>query len=271
MYLELATTYRHHLSPAESVLECHPLGFHYLQLSCLHTSVDIEKLLYLKKALGLKYSVHAPFPRDLSFIVNPASTDKVIIRRSKKQVFLSIDTAKKLGCRDVVIHISEKSEDNSKERAVRNLVSYARYARKKGLKLNIENRTPAEGFGFSKEEVTDILKRVKKQAKVRLCFDTGHAIASCGTRSGAVDFLSSVAKDIGMVHIVPGNAEGDIHTALDIDPHFYRKVVELLAEVGYNGSLVLEVMPEIPEELILDGSKYLRATIAEVLYELGKL
>ncbi len=234
----------------------------------MHTSVGLEKLLYLKKALDLRYSMHLPFPRDLSFIVDPASTDRDIIKKSKKQVFLSLDTAKKLGCKDAVVHISESSEDNSISQAVSALVSYNKYARKKGVRLNIENRTPAEGFGFSKEEVTDILNRVKKQTKVHLCFDTGHAIASCGTRSGALDFLASVAKDIGMVHIVPGTSEGDIHTSLDIDPHFYRKVVETLAKVGYHGSLVLEVMPEIPEALILEGAKYLRATISEVLYEL---
>jgi len=268
MYLELATTYRHHLTPAESVLECYPLGFHYLQLSCMHTSVDLEKLLYLKKALDLRYSLHAPFPRDLSFIVNPASTDKELIRKSKKQVFLSLNTAKKLGCREVVVHIAEKGEANSKKQSIANLISYAKEAKAKGLALCIENRTPPEGTGFSKEEVIGILRQVRKKEKsVRLCFDTGHAIAACGTRSGALDFLASVAKDIGLVHLVPGTSEGDIHTSLDIDPHFYRKTVGLLADAGYRGSLTLEVMPEIPEEVILDGAKYLRATVAEVIYD----
>ncbi len=270
MYLELATTYRHHLTPAESVLECNPLGFHYLQLSCMHTSVDLEKLLYLKKALDLEYSLHAPFPRDLSFIVNPASTNRDIIKRSKRQVFLSIDAAKRLKCAKVAVHISEKSGDNSKSQSISSLVSYAGYARRKGVSLCIENRTPPEGVGFSKEEVSEILFRVKRQARhVRLCFDTGHAIASCGSKNGALDFLASVVKDVGMVHLVPGTADGDIHTSFDIDPHFYRKTISILAEAGYRGALTLEVMPEIPEEIILDGARYLRATVAEVLYELG--
>jgi sugar phosphate isomerase/epimerase len=72
-----------------------------------------------------------------------------------------------------------------------------------------------------------------------------------------------------MVHLVPGTADGDIHTSFDIDPHFYRKTISILAEAGYRGSLTLEVMPEIPEEIILDGARYLRSTVAEVLYELG--
>ncbi len=183
---------------------------------------------------------------------------------------MSIDTAKRLSCAKVAVHISEKSGDNSKAQSISNLVSYARYARRKGVSLCIENRTPPEAVGFSKEEVSEILFRVKKQARhVRLCFDTGHAIASCGSKAGALDFLASVAKDVGMVHLVPGTADGDIHTSFDLDPHFYRKTISTLAEAGYQGALTLEVMPEIPEEIILEGARYLRATVAEVLYELG--
>lgn len=236
----------------------------------MHTSVDIEKLLYLKKALHLRYSLHAPFPRDLSFVVNPASSDRSIQKRSKRQVFLSLDSAKRLDCSCAVVHISEREEGNSKARSIATLVSYARYARRKGIPLYVENRTPPEVVGFSKEEVQEILFRVKKQARhVKLCFDTGHAIASCGTKAGALDFLASVVKDVGMVHLVPGTSDGDIHTSFEIDPHFYRKAISILAEAGYRGSLTLEVVPEIPEEIILEGARYLRSTVAEVLYELG--
>lgn len=264
MELELSTNHRIHLSAEQAVLECHPLGFNNIQIGTPHYDADIDVLKKIKSKLNLNYSVHAPFPATRGFMANPAYGDKELLEKTHDLLLKSIDNAVKLGARYVIVHSSERGTENCLESTIETLSKVCDKAGK--LTICMENKMPPDKVGFTEEDMKCVLKEVGRK-NLKLCFDTGHAIASYGSEKKALEFLKDVVEDVGNVHLVQGTAEWDVHIPPQEEPHFYRGLVHILDDAGYDGNLTFEAVPEIPDEDIVKSARYIRATIAEVVAE----
>ncbi|MFH1054543.1 MAG: sugar phosphate isomerase/epimerase family protein [Candidatus Altiarchaeota archaeon] len=262
MQVAVSTSHRIHLSAEQAVCESYPLGFTDIQLGTPHYSVNIEALNILREKLGLTYTVHAPFPAARGFIANSAAKDEETFLKSKDIFLKSIDNAKSIGAEIVVVHSAEPGPDNNLESTLKMISSLADRGEANGQIICVENKMPNSSVGYSPKDMQAILEDVGSE-NVGICFDTGHAIASLGSERKALEFMSSFAKWIRDVHIVPGTYEWDVATPPQMEPQFYRGVVKILDQAGYCGNLTIETVPEISDSEIIRGAQYLRATIAE--------
>lgn len=123
-------------------------------------------------------------------------------------------------------------------------------------------------IGRTVDELVEILKKVGRK-NLKLCFDTGHAIAVYGSERAVIDAFESVVEYIAAVHLVPGSdvEYWDIHRPPEENPHFYREILRMLLENGYKRTLMFESVPEIPEEDIIRGAEYIRGTLSVLLRE----
>jgi len=262
MEVAISTNHRIHLSAEQAVFECYPLGFTEIELGTPHYSADLTVLNMLRQKLGLNYSVHAPFLASKGFIADAAAVDEKVFEESKELFLDTLDNARTLGAKRIVFHITEPKIKGSIDRAIEMFLLLSKKASENNQLVCIENKMPNSELGYSFADIKEIIDEVGSK-NLGLCFDTGHAIASAGSEKKALELMDSLKEYIREVHIVPGSDEWDIHTPPQIEPHLYRGIIGMLDEIGYEGNLVIEALNEIPDNEIVNGARYLRATIAE--------
>jgi sugar phosphate isomerase/epimerase len=263
----LSTSHRIHLSAEQAVCECYPLGFSDIQVGTPHYNADTGALNTLREKLGLKYTVHAPFPAVKGFIANAAAADRKILDKSVDILLASLDNAKSIGAEVIVVHSAEPGFENSIESTVETFQTLSERAAGNNQIVCIENKMPAAKVGYSADDIRRILDDVGS-GDLGVCFDTGHAIATLKSERKALEFFKSFSEHIRDVHIVPGTYEWDVATPPQMEPHFYRQIVQILDDVGYEGNLTIEAVSEIPDTEIVKGARYLRATIVEHIEKL---
>ncbi len=135
-------------------------------------------------------------------------------------------------------YCAEKEHDE----ALSFLRPYCDYARHAGLSLALENM---RGPGRSADrtilryctETTDLI-RLADELGIGICWDTGHANISAQTQR---ESLLLVGKRLKMVHVNDNWAEDDIHLAPFLGNIAWPEVMGALKEIGYRGSMNLEV------------------------------
>lgn len=272
MRLELSTAYAAHSAAEEAILRCYKLGFTNIQLSCLHRRANLNKILEIKNSLKLNLSMHAPFPAPRDFTVDPSCSNERLRAKSEKILLESMRNADKLGIERVVVHSSEPSEKRGKKSCLDSLIktlsALVRQAEKNGQIVCIENKMRTTPTGYDIEGLLTVMNKIISP-NLKLCFDTGHAIAAYGNEKKVISIFKELLPFIAAVHLFPASEREhwDIYTTPDIDPHFYRKIIETLINGKYDGNITFEVVPEVPESEIIKGQEYIRGTIAEILAE----
>lgn len=188
----------------------------------------------------------------------------------------AIDLAKEAGVDCAAIHprtFMTREYDGEKEHAaaVEFMMPYCEYAGKVGLTLALENmRGP--GKSGPKEirryaEQVDDLIQLADEMGTGICWDTGHANISAQPQK---ESLMKIGRRLKMVHINDNFAEDDVHIAPFIGNVDWRGVAEGLKEIGYAGSLNLEVgSRKRPEEIRFEYAAYMAAAARKLVKMIG--
>jgi len=144
----------------------------------------------------------------IPFLVNLASPDKELWKRSVKRVCIELNRAEKLGVSFVVIHLGS-SCDTSRSRGVSRVIKALNIIFQKvksfsGYLLIETMAGQGNMIGSSFNEIADILNRVDNSEKMGVCFDTAHVFQSGYDLRGYVGYrrvMQQFDKIIGVDRI----------------------------------------------------------------------
>ncbi|MBO4368181.1 MAG: sugar phosphate isomerase/epimerase [Clostridia bacterium] len=223
------------------------------------TEIALREEAMSKAGIRVRY-VHIPFdyPRD--------GTDEDWERFTLASM-RAIDQAAAWGADCAAIHprcfmTAEYDADSEYADAVAFLRPYCEHASKRGLQLGIEimrgagASAPARIRRFATD--TDVLIRLADEMGTGICWDTGHANISLQDQGKCI---RKVGKRLKMVHINDNFAEDDVHLAPFLGRIGWDEVVKALREIGYAGSMNLEVNSNrLPESLRRPYTAYMAAS-----------
>lgn len=239
----MSTLAFYHEPPEKAVEKAADLGFNLIEVvvdgEYRLKGRSITLLRRLKRNLGLRLLVHAPFS-DL----NPASLNSAIQKESMKQLGECIESAASLGCEVVSLHPGHFSPYGIRLREkvwdanVRCLSFCADLAEKLDVILGVENMPRMLGVLIqNSKQLLEMVQAVNsKHLKVTL--DVGH-VATYGVQP--LGFLEDVKDYIVNVHLHNNNGVSDIHSSIENGVIKYDDVLNRLVEVGYGGSLIVEL------------------------------
>lgn len=200
-----------------------------------------QDLQELGRRYGLTYACHAYFPppRD-PFVVNLASCNEEIYRRSTDHYRSCISLLKRIGCRTLSVHAGFLTEIGTEEigKRLRGAVVYGEeeacerfcsayrqidsLCEKAGITLYLENNVLSEenyrAFGgrnlFMMTDYESIM-RMKEHLTFRLLLDLGHLHVSCHTLG--LDYREECRKlkeHVEWLHISDNDGKRDAHRPL---------------------------------------------------------
>ena len=156
----------------------------------------------------------------------------------------------------------EYDADREYAEAVEFLKPFCEHAHQVGLALGIEimrgagASAPARIRRFATD--TDVLIRLADELSSGICWDTGHAHISLQEQGKSI---RKVGKRLKMVHINDNFAEDDVHLAPFLGKVKWEETMKALKEIGYAGSMNLEVKcNRLPESLRAPYAAYMAAS-----------
>ena len=152
--------------------------------------------------------------------------------------------------------------DREYAEAVAFLRPFCEHAQRRGVTLGIEimrgagASAPARIRRFATD--TDVLIRLADELGAGICWDTGHAHISLQEQGKSIRKVGSRLK---MVHINDNFAEDDVHLAPFLGRIRWDEAIGALKEIGYAGSMNLEVnCNRLPEPLRAPYAAYMAAS-----------
>ena len=200
--------------------------------------------------------VHTPY------LLNLASGNEDLYRRSIKGLAWDVRRAEQLGARFVVIHIGSAGE-NPRELALKRVKSALREVLEKPTAVSIllENGSGAgNSLGDRFDELAAILNGVGKNKKVGVCFDSCHAFAAgydLRTPEAVAVLADEISETIGLkrlslLHLNDG--AGALGSHLDRHEHIgkgkigFRGFKNLLRHPCFRGlPMILETPKDSPD------------------------
>lgn len=200
--------------------------------------------------------VHTPY------LLNLASGNEDLYRRSIKGLALDVRRAEQLGARFVVTHIGSAGE-NPRELALKRVRSALREVLEKPTAVSIllENGSGAgNSLGGRLDELAAILNGVGENKKVGVCFDSCHGFAAgydLRTPQGVAALADEISRMIGpkrlaLLHLNDG--EGALGSHLDRHEHIgkgkigFRGFKNLLHHPCFRGlPMILETPKDSPD------------------------
>jgi sugar phosphate isomerase/epimerase len=196
------------------------------------TQAGVSKYKDISESVGLNFEfIHAPFAG-----INTMWEEGDGYQRIFNSMKVTIETAASVGVPVVVLHLSSGWEPPAVSE-----IGFKRYdqlvsiAKQKNVKIAFENLRNVEN-------VRAIMERYKDESAVGYCYDAGHE--HCYTPG--VDWIKIFGDKLICTHI-----HDNMGYDPDIDPDFhylpfdgtidYADMIRRLDEVGYTGTLTLEV------------------------------
>jgi len=212
------------------------MGYPFVEISLLdpeESARQIDDLLQVKEEYGLTYLAHYPNED------NPTDP-KVLRERFVPKIKQLLDISQKLGIEKGTIHfwidvrwaspalISEKIELLSEMVA---------HASQKGITLCIENLTEQhESFSLAFEAIADL----------RMTLDIGHG-ELLSKENTSFNFIRHLFPNIAHVHTHDNHGgkgvEDDLHLPLGQGRVDYPRILTMLKDKGYSGTVTMEVKP----------------------------
>ncbi len=224
-----------------------------------------EDEISLFRNLADRYSI-APLFIHTSYLINLASADRMLCKKSMEMVIDELRIADSIGAQFVVLHTGSASGDDP--RAARKRASAVlREVSKRGrwqAGLLLENTAGESGDITSRiEEISDIMENVPAGLISGICLDTCHAFAA-GYRLISEDGIDSLAGDIekyvgvGAVRLLHLNdSKGEISSGVDRHEHIGKGKIgiagftSLLKHPFYSG---VPIILETPKKLKSDDA-----------------
>lgn len=208
-------------------------------------------LLEIAEKLGIRYSVHCPHVYSEAK-VNFCSSDKKDIENAEMWIKKSIDYAKRLDAKNIIIHPDKSNEGTSRERALDILEKHIKDNLRllsSGQKILVENM-PDKKYALSiPEEFKEFLKRFNGRFanRVAVCWDAGHEIARF--RKQDFVFPKALKSKIKEVH-VSGIENFHDHLPLTRGNLKLKEFVASLKKIGYKGAIIFEIVTENPFDIV---------------------
>ncbi|MDP7282373.1 MAG: sugar phosphate isomerase/epimerase family protein [Candidatus Undinarchaeales archaeon] len=261
MKVEISTNRWIKLPAHEAVHKAAALGFKHIQIGTPHFSGDLDKIVELRKKHKLTYSVHAPFFAEKDFIATASYKDPVDLEHSRQIFFKSIENAKYVGAKKIVIHASEPHYHEGVPQLVESMDLFAKKAAELDIIVCMENKFQPSEVGYAEHELWGVLKEVS-HPNIKMCFDTAHAAAATGSLTEMLHFLKDMTPFIADVHLVPVDTfkRTDVHEAPKPNEYYYENVVKILKDAKYKGDLTFEAAYDTDEN-VLKGMKYIEGLI----------
>lgn len=167
--------------------------------------------------------------------------------KSYQDVIRSMEFAAELGCRQIVIH-TLKFPKEDKDADARNrdfLRSFLPYAREFDLSIGVENlfifdggSGRCRGLHAAAQEMNSFVDLLEDQ-RFKVCCDLGHA-AVCGVEPQ--DFIRAMhPQRMTMLHVHDTDYQNDLHTLPYLGRQNWSAITQALAEIGYSGSMNMEL------------------------------
>jgi deoxyribonuclease IV len=184
---------------------------------------DISRFKSARKRLDI-----SPVVIHTSYLINVASADPALRRKSIEMLAAEMDRADAVGADYVILHPGSASGDDAdiaRERAVNALQEVAAMGRW-NARLLVENTAGERGdISSGIRELADILRGVRGNFLSGICFDTCHAFAAGYDlrsdqiiRKISVDIKKYIGPDsVKLIHL--NDSKGDLGSRIDRHEH----------------------------------------------------
>ncbi len=210
--------------------------------------VDKRRVAVLKetaKSNNLEYSLHAPFAD-----INIASPSKTMLTASMKRLKQSMEYANAIDAKLWVFHPGAKTgigqfypgaDWKQNNQSIQHLWEEAE---KLGLNIALENLPAKYYFFMSKAE--DFTKFYREtNLPVGIVLDLGHA----NLEDQIKPFFNLLTDKIVHIHASDNNSVEDEHLGIGRGKINYNWVAETLNKIGYDKSVIIESITEVPDSL----------------------
>ena len=164
----------------------HELGCEAIQIFTRNPNQWKAKALTEEQIQGFKagiktYNIQAAMTHSI-YLINLASYDRSIRKRSERAFLKEMDRSEELGIPFLVFHpgsFRESTEKKGIRRLASSLQRLLNQRLEQSLVLLIENTSGAGSLlGSSFEQIAEIRDRIGMPNRVKVCFDTSHAFAA---------------------------------------------------------------------------------------------
>jgi deoxyribonuclease-4 len=187
----------------------HRLGCEAIQIFTRNPNQWKSKVLPVEQIQGFKsgvktYNIQAVMTHSI-YLINLASGDKSLRRRSERAFLDEMDRCEVLGIPFLIFHpgsFRESSEKRGIRRLVNSLQRLLNQRLEQKVVLLIENTSGAGSLlGRSFEQIAEIREQIGMPNRVKVCFDTSHAFAAgydLSTPEGFEEVMHHFDETIGL-------------------------------------------------------------------------
>jgi sugar phosphate isomerase/epimerase len=235
------------------------LGFDYMELTmdpprAHYQILQEEKGEIIRELEKRKMSLICHLP---TFVSTADLTDS-IRESSIKEVIHSLEVADQLGAKKVVIHpgfitgLGQFVLDRARGYAIKAIDIFTKKAESLGLTLCIENMFPRSNFLVEPEDFVEIFKMFPN---LKMTLDPGHANIEGKGEKRTLEFIRRFPDRIYHIHANDNFGKEDNHLPIGAGIIDYPKIMKALKEIGYDGTITLEVFSRDREYLRISKEK----------------
>ncbi len=243
----------------EEIRKISDLGFDYVELALDPPCAHWEIICSMEKELTATLSrnrmdvvCHLPtfvYTADLCPAIRTASLNEMIH---------SLDTAARLGAKKAILHPSMISGlgpfimETARTLALESLHLIAEKAASLDITLCLENMFPRYLSCFEPKHFKDIFKELPS---LKMCLDTGHANIDDSGRKSLFQFIRKFPDKISHIHMSDNHGKKDNHLGIGQGTIDFKKLVQQMADAGFDATITLEVFSENPQDLVESREK----------------
>ncbi len=262
----------------KSIFDClEPIlagGFSLIEICSAPAHLDYHDLATVRRVaerletLGIgAYSFHAPFADHIDI----TSLDLQHRAASVREVLAATEAAGVLGSRYFVIHPGPENqphpsgEDRQRrlENVARSLDEIAVHCQRLGMTCVLENKLPHLLFGNTADMLW--ILGAMTVTEVGVCLDTGHA-----RLGGELDTaMAKLSRHLRMIHASDNRGQYDDHLPPGEGTIDWSRVLALLRDSGFRGSLMMEIAGRGEPAQILDAARHARQFLRRAAWRLG--
>jgi sugar phosphate isomerase/epimerase len=230
-----------------------PLAHH----SLVFRQKDVIKKALKRWRLGLV--CHLP-----TFVYMAHLTDSIRLA-SVQEVLAALETACELGAEKVVVHpayidgLAVHVLDQALELAMQALEKIWLRASGLGMALCLENMFPRVGPFVEPDDLEPIFAAFPG---LQFVLDTGHANIGDDTGRRVIGLIHRFGNRLGHLHFSDNNGRADEHLPIGQGNIGFKAVVRALRQVGYDGTMTLEIFTPDRSELVKSRQR-LKKLLAE--------
>lgn len=229
------------------------LGFDYVELTLDPPSAHFKTVLKSREAIIERLSHHnLGLVCHLPTFVYAADLTDSIREASIQELIGSLDAAASLGAAKAVLHppcipgLGGFVMTESRQRGFESLEIIVESARKKGVRLCLENMFPAYRWFFDTKDFDEAFRLFPD---LGMTLDTGHANL-CKPRGKLIrELVEHFQGRIEHIHVSDNFGKRDDHLALGRAGIDFKRFVKDLHRIGYTGTITLEIFSDDPKDL----------------------